>query len=46
MPGLTYNSDSDDEYDDGPSVMALACGAAQSNSYAELFAAQVSDDDE
>ena len=46
MPDLTYNSDSDDEYDDEQSVMALACGAAQTNSDAEIFAAQVLDDEE
>ena len=43
---LTYNSDSDDEYDDEQSVMALACGAAQTHSDAEVFAAQVLDEDE
>ena len=46
LPGLTYNSDSDDEYDDEQSVMALACGAAQTHRGAEIFAAQVLDDDE
>ena len=45
MPDLTYNSDSDDEYDDEQSVMALACGAAQTNSDAEIFAAQVLEDE-
>ena len=46
IPDLTYNSDSDDEYDDEQSVMALACGAAQTHIDAATFAAQVLDEDE
>jgi len=46
LPDLTYNSDSDDEYDDEQSIMALACGAAQTNSDAQAYAAQVLDEEE
>ena len=46
LPDLTYNSGSDDEYDDEQSVMALACGAVQTNSDVGIFAAQVLDDKE
>ena len=46
LPDLTYNSDSDDEYDDEQSIMALACGAAQTNSDAQMYAAQVLDEEE
>ena len=46
LPELNCNLDSDDEYDDEQSVMALVCGAAQTNSDAEVFAAQVLDDEE
>ena len=46
LPNLTYTSDSDEEYEDEQSTMALACGAAQTNRDAEIFAALVLDEEE
>ena len=46
LPDLTYNSGSDDEYGDEQSIMTLACGAAQTNVDAHIYAAQVLDDEE